>query len=185
MLAKKLAGGDVAAFDAIYATYSPVVYGEAFRLLRSSDLAKDLVQDVFTRVWDKRTNFTEVVHLRAYLITISKNLAYHYFQKQSKEQVAHNEYSFELKTTTNTTEQMVAFNELESSFEKVLDALPERQREVYTLASDKGLDYAAIAARLNISPNTVRNHLVAARNFIRKCLQHAALFVFWMVSIFP
>ncbi len=178
-LAKKLASGDITAFDAIYAAYSPVVYKEAYRMLRSSELAKDVVQEVFTLVWDKRTGFTAVAHLRAYLVAISKNLVYQYFLRLAKEQVANSEFSFALKRVANGTEQVVNFNELETLFEKAVNSLPDRQREVYTLASDKGLDYDAIASHLNISRNTVKNHLIAARNFIRKCLQHAALFVFW------
>ena len=180
-VARRLAGGDIAAFNEIYAAYSSIVYKEAYRLLRSSELAKDLVQEVFTLLWDKRASFTKVEHLRAYLITISKNLAYQYLLRLSKEVVAKDDLSFSLNPATNSTEQAVNFNELERLLEQAVDALPDRQRDVYTLASNKGLDNGAIAEHLNISPNTVKNHLMAAKKFIRKILQHAALFIFWML----
>ena len=180
-VAKRLSGGDIAAFNEIYATYSPIVYKEAYRLLRSSELTKDLVQEVFTMLWDKRANFTKVEHFRAYLITISKNLAYQYLLRLSREVVAKDDLSFSLNPAANSTEQAVNFNELEMLLAQAVESLPSRQREVYTLASNKGLDNDAIAEHLNISPNTVKNHLVAAKNFIRKLLQHAALFIFWML----
>lgn len=180
----RLAGGEITAFDEIYASYGPIVYNEAFRMLRSSDLAKDVVQEVFTLVWDKREGFSGVTRLRAYLITITKNLVYQYFLRQSRDRVADREFSDSSAGVIRDTEQMIRFNELESYFQNAVDSLPDRQREVYTLANEEGLDYDTIASRMNISRNTVKNHLAAARNFIRKCLQHAALSLCWLLMLF-
>lgn len=179
---KRLAAGSVAAFDEIYARYSSSVYQEAFRLLRSREVTRDVVQEVFTILWMKRTHFTSVEHFRAYLVRMGKNLAYHYLLKVSKEVLAKSELSRTLKVQMNGTEHDVHFKELEVLLEETVDLLPQRQREVYEMARNEGLSHEAIARHLNISPHTVKNHLFAAKDFIRRRLQQAVLLIFFFLS---
>jgi RNA polymerase sigma-70 factor (family 1) len=172
-----LAEGSVEAFDEIYARYSAIIYKEALRLLRSREMAKDLVQEIFATLWDRRSRFEEVEHFQAYLVTMSKNLAYQYLFKASKEVVAKDEVMRSVRLYDNATEDEIDFRELETLIEETVDMLPVRQREVYDLARNRGLNYEAIADRLNISPNTVKNHLIAAKQFIRKRLAHTSPFI--------
>jgi RNA polymerase sigma-70 factor (family 1) len=172
---KMLAQGDERAFAEIYLKYSPKVYKEVYHYLRSSDLAKDLVQEIFTTVWVKREGFVKVDYFYAYLITMSKNLAYQYLLKISREIVGKKEMLHQLPRSVNSTEQIVRKNELEEQLDKAVNALPPQQKRVFTLIRREGLSYNDIADQLQLSPRTVKNHMVAALHFIRRQIAYTLI----------
>lgn len=171
---KRLAEGSEEAFGQVYSYYSPIIYAEALRFLRSSELAKDLVQEIFTTVWDRRKTFTEVAYFTAYLLAMSKNLAYQYWLKLSKEDLAKKEMAFMIKSQERVIENDFEGKELEILLERTLELLPRQQKHVFHLAKGQGMSYKAIGKLLNISPNTVKNHVIAANQFIRKRLGYAS-----------
>jgi RNA polymerase sigma-70 factor (family 1) len=176
-----LAEGNEMAFNRIYARYSAVIYREAYRYLRSSDLAKDLVQEIFITIWDKRESFSDVKHFRAYVITMGKNLAYQYLLRLAKESRAKKEMAYVFESQDAGLEQAYQHKELEVLLEKTIDMLPEQQRQVFRLAKGKGMTYDAIAELLHISPNTVRNHMVAAKHFIKRHIQHTTFSLIYLI----
>lgn len=178
-----LGEGNEIAFNEIYCRYSPVVYKEAFRFLRSSELTDDLVQEIFTTVWDKRERFTDVDHLRAYLITMCKNLVYRYLLKISRETSAKKEFASRMVTAENSTENAIHGKELEVLLEKTVKMLPRQQREVFNLAKGKGMSYTEIAKKLDISPNTVKNHMISANRFIRNVIDHSPTTILLFVGL--
>jgi len=179
----RLADGSEEAFNQIYNYYSPIVYAEALRFLRSSELAKDLVQELFITIWDKRGMFTGVECLTAYLLTMSKNLAYQYWLKISKEHVAKKEMVVRIKSQEQVIENGLEGKELETLLERALEQLPRQQKQVFQLAKTQGMSYKAISELLNISPNTVRNHITAANQFIRKRLGYASSVILLFFTI--
>jgi RNA polymerase sigma-70 factor (ECF subfamily) len=171
---KRLAEGNADAFNQVYTYYSPILYSEALRFLRSRELAKDFVQEIFTTVWDKRETFTAVEYLTTYLLTMGKNLAYQHWLKLSKEDLAKKEMGFIIKSQERVVENELEGKELENLLERTLELLPRQQKQVFHLAKGRGLSYKAISELLNISPNTVKNHIIAANQFIRKRLGYAS-----------
>lgn len=180
---KRLADGSEEAFNQLYNYYSPVVYAEALRFLRSSELAKDLLQELFTTIWDRREMFTAVECFTAYLLTMSKNLAYQYWLKVSKEDLAKKEMVSMIKSQERVVDNSLEGKELEILLERTLEQLPRQQKQVFHLAKAEGMSYKAISELLNISPNTVKNHLIAANQFIRKRLGYASCLVLVSFSI--
>jgi RNA polymerase sigma factor (sigma-70 family) len=171
---RRLADGDEGAFNQVYTYYSPILYSEALRFLRSRELAKDFVQEIFTTVWDKRATFTEVEYLTTYLLTMGKNLAYQYWLKIAKEDLAKKEMVFLIRRQGGVIENDLEGKELENLLERTLALLPRQQKQVFHLAKGRGLSYKAIGELLHISPHTVKNHIIAANQFIRKRLGYAA-----------
>lgn len=171
---RRLAEGNADAFNQVYTYYSPILYSEALRFLRSREQAKDFVQEIFTTVWDKRETFTEVEYLTTYLLTMGKNLAYQHWLKLSKEDLAKKEMVFIIKSQERVVENELEGKELENLLERTLELLPRQQKQVFHLAKGRGLSYKAISELLNISPNTVKNHIIAANQFIRKRLGYAS-----------
>ncbi|NJK94039.1 MAG: hypothetical protein HC905_03115 [Bacteroidales bacterium] len=66
----------------------------------------------------------------------------------------------------------------------MLDQLSPRQREIFYLSREKGLSHDAIAEKLNISANTVKNHLVSSLKFLRSNLDNSLLINILFVSLF-
>jgi RNA polymerase sigma-70 factor (ECF subfamily) len=95
----------------------------------------------------------------------------------SKEFEAKKEMAYMLDSRDTTQEQVYPHKDLEVLLEKTIEMLPEQQRQVFRLAKGKGMKYEAIAELLQISPNTVRNHIVAANHFIKKHIQQTSFTV--------
>src|SRR6218665_2313897 len=120
-LLQRLSQGDAKAFSELYDRYSPLLYKEAYRYLRSSELAKDLVQEIFTTVWLKRTSFTNVDDLHAYLLTMSKNHAYRSLLKISKESIAKKGLSISLEAVDVVSENESDSSDLQKLIESTVD----------------------------------------------------------------
>lgn len=168
---KKLAGGSPEALENIYEFYSASLFRVVNRYLRNRDTTEDLVQEVFLMVWENRDAFAVVDNFQAYLITVSKNLALKYLKEIAKEEEAKKEWgklvTEEIGSDKNTVEHQ------KELYQHILDAvslLPEQRQKVYRMAKFEGLSYLSIAEHLDISPNTVRNHMVSANRFIRSYL---------------
>ena len=174
---RRLADGSEEAFNQLYNYYSPVIYAETLKFLRSSELAKDLLQELFTIIWDRRKMFAEVECFTAYLVTMSKNLAYQYWMKASKEDLAKKEMVSMIRSQERVIEDGLEGKELEILLERTLEQLPRQQKQVFHLAKAEGMSYKAISELLNISPNTVKNHIIAANQFIRKRLGYASCLI--------
>jgi RNA polymerase sigma-70 factor (family 1) len=169
---QQLARGDERAFRQIYDRYWKSIYAAANRFLKSPELSKDIVQEVFSTLWAKRTEFTEVQHLRGYLITMSRNLTYKQLKKIASEWKVNSEYVLSLEQLDNTVEHPMRAQQYDGLLRDVVDRLPPQQKQVYILSRTEGLSHEIIAQQLNITRGTVKNHMMAALNFIRQRIKH-------------
>lgn len=86
-------------------------------------------------------------------------------------------------TAENSTENAIHGKELEVLLEKTVKMLPRQQREVFNLAKGKGMSYTEIAKKLDISPNTVKNHMISANRFIRNVIDHSPTTILLFVGL--
>jgi len=167
-LAVLIKKGDIRAFDKIYEKYSTRLYLFVNGIIKSQKDSEDIVQEVFFKIWNNRKKINEFLSLQSFLFTIAHNTTISIIRKKINE----NNYVSYVKSVQNavelsTGEIELEYKELEDSFNKILDNLPKRQREVYMLSREEELSYKEIAERLGISVNTVENHMVKALKFIR------------------
>ena len=166
-LLKLIAGGDRNAFTQIYNNYRNKIYSIAFELTESSAVAEEIVQDVFLKIWVKRTTLDEVEHFRAYLFTMTRNYVF-----TAMKRIARNE-SIEVNAMQDAplfhhdTENRVLNNEYTRILQAAIDRLPEQQRQVYNLIKKEGYKREEAAAALRLSPETVKTHLAQAMRSIR------------------
>lgn len=179
---KQLQNGDLKTFDLVYKHYSERLYGFAFSILKNHDDAKEIVQETFLKLWNKRSDLRSDKSLKAYLFTISYNISIDIFRKRLKDE----KYVDYLKTHQEglepETENMAQFNELNSEVQQAISALPEQRRLIFQLSREEGLSHAEIAKKLGITYKTVENQINLALKSIRKKLQsgglHSLLFLF-------
>lgn len=155
-----------AAFKMLYDEYAESIYATAWRFLKSHEQAKDLVQEIFANLWLKRTTFVNVHHFRSYLFIMTKHTALTFILKMTKDDQANKEFSDRVELHDS-----IMLERNDTILQNVLRELPPKRREVFQLAKLEGLSYEGIADRLNISPNTVNNHMKKALQFVRERLQ--------------
>jgi RNA polymerase sigma-70 factor (ECF subfamily) len=166
-----LANDSEHAFKFLYDRYSNRVYKLSLRYLKSPDLAKEIVQDVFLKLWFERKNMQVDKPVEAWLITVAKNKLINQFKKITHEwnkqlslEVNANDYKYDV-------EAKLLNAEFEKQFSYMVNQLPQMQKQVFQFAKIDGLSYNEIATRLNISPLTVKTHMSRAMEKIRKSLK--------------
>lgn len=178
-LLQLVAEGNEPAFRKLFADHHQLIGAHILRITKSKQLAEEIVQDVFLKIWMARETLAEIENFKAYLFIISRNHTLNVLRKIAKEQERHK--------TWEKQNQLESGNGLDSPslslVDEAIEKLPVRQRETYLLHRHHRLTYQEIADRLVISKETVKTHLKLATGFITKyvCsrLTLFAIFIFW------
>ncbi len=178
-LLQRIANGDEKAFCIVYDKYHNLLGSHIFRITKSHELAQEVVQDVFLKVWKNSNQLSDVRDFKAYLFVISKNHALNCLKQIVQE-----------KTCTSCLEEHIDYlvddyaeeNQHYILIDEAIDHLPPRQREVYLMSRHERLKYAEIASRLSLSRETVKKYLQISSEsittYIRKRLSMKSLIIF-------
>lgn len=181
-LLKLLAEGNEFAFKQIYDSYWISVYRTVKRFTKSSVFAEDIVQEIFTTLWRRRSAFSEVIQLEYYLVTMARNLTYKTLRKMALEETVKNTFTIENSEEESVVDNFLLDQQYEQLLQQAVGLLPLQQKQVFHLAKVEGLSHKDIAAQMNISHLTVKTHMAKALQFIRHYLQphlgHYMFFIF-------
>lgn len=167
----QLVQGNERAFIQIIDRYDHKVFSVAFKFLKSREHAKEIVQEVFLRVWNKRDAFAQAQNLEALIYTTTKNLTLNFLEKIANERKAQYQFVHTSMHVSHATEYALQDQEYENLLNESLQLLPPQQLQVYKLAKVEGLSYEETAERLNITTNTVKYHIKNIHKFLRKRLE--------------
>jgi RNA polymerase sigma-70 factor (ECF subfamily) len=134
-----------------------------------TDLATDIVQEAFVKVWEKQLAF-EGNNTKGLLYKIAKDIwISHYRKKQSEGKYRLN---FDFKQESNSTEEQLDYEELKVNYENALAIMPEKRRVVFLMSRIENLTYQEIADRLELSVKAVEKRMNLAIQELRKTLGH-------------
>ncbi|MGV3528070.1 MAG: RNA polymerase sigma factor [Flavisolibacter sp.] len=174
-LLQRVANGDEAAFSSLFHQYWDNIYGVALMLTKSAAIAEDMVQEIFVKVWLKRSLLPEVENFQNFLFIVARNHIFDELRKRSREQDFVNHLIAYFKSDPGNPELDLLHKESGRLLQAAVSKLPEQQRQVYVLSREQGLSQDQIAAQLGISRNTVRNHMARALQSLREFLtRHAS-----------
>lgn len=184
-LTKLLKQGNILAFDEIYKEYCQRLYGFVIKFVKQKEDAEEIVQEVFLKIWESREKLDIYSSFEAYLFTMAYNITINMLRKRMHQDkyVNHLKSIQTLGEAADTIDE-VEYGELTAKVKSLLDQLSPRQREIFYLSREKGLSHDAIAEKLNISANTVKNHLVSSLKFLRSNLDNSLLINILFVSLF-
>ena len=183
-LARLLRQGDMGAFEEIYHRYWPRLHSLAYKRLRSREATEEIVQDVFTKLWQNREKLVIHVSLTAYLLKAAK---YAVLDCQQRELVRQNYREAVQQTASaahNGTEEAVLHNDLHLQLQAGIERLPTQCRSVFRLSRQEDLSMKEIATRLDISEKTVENHLGNALKKLRLSLREFLGGIAWVIASF-
>ncbi len=163
----KLKNGEVAAFEEIYNQYRNKIYSYALKLCKSTVTAEEIVQEVFIKIWQKREQLNPELSFAAYLKKIALNQVLNHLKKVAREKTLQDELFAYISTIKNSTDEKLLEKELLSTYEEAISQLPPQKKIIYQLSRNEELSHEEIAEKLQISKNTVKNHMVEATKFIR------------------
>lgn len=182
----RLKSGDEEAFDFFYKKHRGKIYGNILKLVKSSDIAADILQDVFIKVWNHAAGLDVEQSFEGYLVRIAQNSVYDFFRKASRQKKL--EEKLIASSAVEDHQDIDAGAELEESI-KLLDQeinlLPPKCREVFQLCKIEGKSYDEVAALLNISTATVNNHIVRATRILKSRLSQVdVILILLLITIF-
>jgi len=183
LLVRNLSKGNLLAFNTLYKEYSHRLYRFALGYFKSEAEAEELVQEVFTTIWEKRENLKEELSFKSFLFTIAFNLIRKHFR--TKAYLA--EY---LKTGMSDgldmqTSQKITYDSLYQYITELVNQLPSRRKEIFIKSRFEGHTIKEIADELQISHKTVENQLTDALKYIRTNLnrEYIPVILFFILFI--
>ncbi|WP_183559170.1 sigma-70 family RNA polymerase sigma factor [Mucilaginibacter sp. SP1R1] len=181
-LLTQVASGNEYAFRKLFMAYHQQLGVHMLRITNSVELAEEVVQDVFLKIWLTRESLVGVDNFKAYLFVISKNHALNCLKKLAKERMLQKsmEDSSLKRLVVETTDTNMYYNLLDEA----IDQLPPQQQKVYLLSRHGRLKYAEIADQLELSKETVKKYLQIATTSITDYVHdHQEVTVFLLLAL--
>lgn len=166
-LVKKIREGDKDAFERLFHKYYARLCVFANTYVKSIDTSRDVVQDVYIKIWDNRENFIITQSLKAYLYQAVRNQSLNYLEKNSKKLRLQEKISRQRELESSENKFELNTEELTEKIWKLVDQLPERRRTIFILYRKHGLSYKEIGEVMDIKRKTVENQMGRSLKFIR------------------
>ena len=154
-------------FTDIFKEHEYALYTLALRLTKSDQHAKDIIQDVFLKLWECRHSIQSIENLEAWLYRITENKVIDHLRKTAADGRLKDAAWSSMQQMLNETEGLISAKEYNLIISKAIDRLPPQRKLIYQLNKEKELSYQEIADELNISRHTVKNQLSTALQSIR------------------
>ncbi|NLX81580.1 MAG: sigma-70 family RNA polymerase sigma factor [Proteiniphilum sp.] len=172
------AKGNNKAFEALFSKYEETLFSYIFYLVRNRDLADDIFQETFIKAITtiKRGKYTESGKFRSWISRIAHNLVVDYFRSEQKHSlISNDEYEYDLfnnsKFSDETIETSMVKNQIHSDVKRLVDALPEMQREVLNMRYYNDMSFKEIADKTGVSINTALGRMRYAILNMRRVAQ--------------
>jgi len=135
----------------------------SFSIVKSKEVAEEIVSDVFIKIWQIRHRLPEIENLRVYLYTITKNFSINYIHRNYKNtSVSLDDMDIEPVIELGTPEELCISAEMVNKIRRAIQQLPPQCRAIFQLVKEDGMKYREVADVLNISVFTVRNQVAIA-----------------------
>jgi RNA polymerase sigma-70 factor (ECF subfamily) len=156
------------------------------KIVKSKEVAEELVMDVFLKMWLARDMVPEIENLDGFLFRVAYNKTIDFFRSAAKDRRLKDAmWKMTHIPDENYADAALAVQEYEAVLRKAIDLLPPQRKKIFLLHQNEGLSHTEIAGQLGISKNTVANTLVEARQFIKAYLAKNLDIVMLMTVLYP
>ncbi len=155
-------------FEQLFRAYYAPLCAYAFKYLQQKELAEEVVQDVFLRLWEVQKG-EAITYVQAYLY----KSVYHKSLHMLEHLKVVRKYAGGMlsQVAGPTPEQGMIQGEMYALYQQALNGLPERTRQIFELNRQEGLTYKEIAVKMQLSVKTVEAHMSKALQRFRQCFK--------------
>jgi RNA polymerase sigma-70 factor (ECF subfamily) len=168
---RKLREGDIGSFEKLFHLHYKGMFGYSLSLVRSVEVAEEVVQDVFYNIWKNRESLRITHSWQSYLYRAVYNNSMMVLRKSRREFRLEDEMVPEMEGSSQDPSQEMQFQEVSDLVSVTLEGLPERTRQIFLLNRQEGLRYKEIAEKLSISVKTVEANMGKALKALKSSLQ--------------
>lgn len=164
--------GDVGAFTELYNRHFNLLYTTANNILRTADISKDIVQEVFVSIWQNREKL-DIASPKAYL---QQAVRFQVFKaiRADKTDAAFYERLIHVSRKM-VVENDLSYKEFQKTVDELIKSLPDDCRQTFLMSREQELTYHQIAQRLNISVKTVEKKMSQALRYLRNGLHNSEI----------
>ncbi|WP_299568460.1 RNA polymerase sigma factor [uncultured Pedobacter sp.] len=162
--------GDHRAFQRIYERYKIELGLRILRMVKSEELAEELLQDLFLRLWQQREQIDIEKSLGAYLYRVGKNMVIDLLRRASKEQQIHQQIIAASTELYRHVEESLFAKENAAILHQAIDQLPSQRKKIFIHCKLEGMSYKEVAELYHISTTTVNDHIQKSMHSIRDFL---------------
>lgn len=185
-LFKRVQRGDIDAFEKLYVDMHPRLYAFSRKFIDDNELARDLVQEIFSDLWENRQLTSIKTSVSAYLFRMLHNRCLNYIRDKKVRDKYSSYMDIKLKEAElfffdqdQESYKSIFFKEVEEIYKTSIQNLPEGCRQIFLLSRMHGLSNKEIAEKLDISVRTVENQIYRALKTLKENLKdYLVLFPF-------
>jgi RNA polymerase sigma-70 factor (family 1) len=176
-------GGDKKAFEEVFRQYYRPLCGYTYTVIKDSDEAEEVVQNLFFNVWSKREALEINTSLKAYLYRAAHNDCLNRIKHAKVKTMYAEDYKAVASGGYDDSLKVLNAKELNKRINNAIEELPEQCGIVFRLSRFDNLKYNEIAEHLQISVKTVENHMGKALKLMREKLKEYLPLVILLFSI--
>jgi len=159
---------DHSSFKSLFELYSKSLFRFSLSYLKSTEAAEDVVQEVFSKVWDKRKELKTDTSFKSYLFTIALNSIRKQFNKLARLNGVKHYILLNSAKNKSTFDDKDNYQELLDKLDELIATMPEKRRQVFLKKKLEEKSLKEIAQELDITPKTVEYHITEAMKFLKK-----------------
>lgn len=169
----------VEVFKELYNRFWLKLFNAAHKRIKDTEICKEIVQEVFAKLWVNRAALVLTAGVGSYLYTAVRYNVIDYYRKHAVRAdfiaVKHNRTELD-----NSTEDLIFLNDLKKHIDMMIELLPSKCRSVYRLSRIEFKTNREIASQLNISEKTVEGHLTKALYNLRLSISNLLSVLFFL-----
>ncbi len=170
-LVEQLRNGSKEAFRFLFDVHGPKIHAFALSYLKNNADAEEHLQDVFLKLWEKRSSLDSSKNIKSYLFKICINLIYDFIRRKN---IEHAYLNYSIKNNPDfgdNTWQEVIYVDMQRNLQSLIQTMPEQRQRIFRLSKEEGLTNEEISDQLQLSKRTVENQLYRAVSYLKNKLE--------------
>lgn len=172
------------AYEQLFKMYYTPLVSFARNIIRDTDAAEDLVQEVFVKIWERKHTIEIKTSVKAYLYMAVKNHCLNKLKTEQRNAFFNDEMADDVRVATNNTEEYSNTIELSKHIDNALNLLPPKCAVIFKMSRFEDKTYKEIAESLDLSVKTVENQMGKALSIMRGALSPYLNQVYLWLTIF-
>jgi RNA polymerase sigma factor (sigma-70 family) len=168
LLITQLRQGNEQAFTSLYDMFASHIYRNILRLVKDEEIAQEILQDLFLKVWEIREKIKVEGSFKSFLHKVAANMVYMHFRQVSKnERLIEKLIASSVEYVTNDEDNAIP----EASYDllqKAIESLPAKRKQIYILCKLEGKSYEEVSKELGISTSTISDSIVKANKAVKQ-----------------
>ncbi|MEP7258202.1 MAG: RNA polymerase sigma-70 factor [Flavitalea sp.] len=167
-LLRQVAEGDEKAFKILFDGYHAHLFNYILGITKSRQVAEELMMDVFLKIWLGKSLIVQIENFDSFLFRVAHNKSIDFLRAVAKNPKFKDLlFAAMHRETSAEADSQILVSEYESRLRDAVSLLSPQRKKVYQLSREQDMTHDQIAEHLQLSKNTVNNHIVEAQRFVR------------------